>query len=70
MRLGREPYRALPLQEGRGVPRDLGTHGAASCGGGGLALARALARLRPDGGKQQRPRRRTDVRRCKLRGER
>ena len=51
MRLGREPYRALPLQEGRGIPRDLRTHGATSCGGCGLALARALARLRPDGGK-------------------
>ena len=33
MRLGREPYRALPLQEGRGIPRDLRTHGATSCGG-------------------------------------
>ena len=68
MGLGREPYRALPLNERRGILRDLGPHCATSCGGCGLALARELAHLRPDGGKQQRPRRRTDVRRCKLRG--
>ena len=68
MGLGREPYGALPLHERRGTLRDLGPHCATSCGGCGLALVRVLPRLPPDGGKQQRPRRRTDVRRCKLRG--
>mgnify|MGYP004283095949 CR=1 FL=1 len=68
MGLGREPDGVLPLHERCGILRDLGPHYATSYGGCGLALARVLGRLRPDGGEQQRPRRRADVRRCELRG--